>query len=368
MIKSLYPIFQKWSATGSVYIISDTHFDDPDCKLMDPDWITPQEHMDIIKAEVRRPDTLIHLGDIGQISYLSELKCYKVLIAGNHDKNLSSYKRTIKKEVYDADKISSKELRTKLLKENPFCTVDLYESFEFHAPFHRWIAQIDNHLFDEVYIGPLFIADRLILSHEPIQGLEDFAMNIHGHDHASTFRHNHVNLASNVYHFRVFNLGASIKGGLLSQVNNIHRITIDNATEKNKHLKGDEECEWNNRLLFPQYRIEDCRECKRYSQCRKEMLALGRKEINNMKIYMDMDYIRGYLRYGHREGEVNFTEEEEKEFKELLKKELDGEELTNEEYDKLEGYKYEIEEQTSIIVDDFDIEDYGEYHWEDCLD
>lgn len=81
-----------------------------------------------------------------------------------------------------------------------------------------------------------------------------------------------------------------------------------------------------------------------------------------------MDYIRGYLRYGHREGEINFTEEEEKEFKELLKKELVGEELTNEEYDKLEGYKYEIEEQTSIIVDDFDIEDYGEYHWEDCLD
>lgn len=30
----------------------------------------------------------------------------------------------------------------------------------------------------------------------------------------------------------VFNLGASIKGGLLSQIENIHRGTIDNATER----------------------------------------------------------------------------------------------------------------------------------------
>ena len=182
MIKSLYPIFQKWSATGSVYIISDTHFDDSDCKLMDPNWITPQEHIEIIKQNVHKGDTLIHLGDVGNPDYLDELKCYKVLITGNHDV----------------------------------------------------LSKVASH-FDEVYTGPLFIADRLILSHEPIQGLEDFTMNIHGHDHASTFRHNHVNLASNVYHFRVFNLGASINGGLLSQIENYHRITIDNASERKKN-------------------------------------------------------------------------------------------------------------------------------------
>lgn len=49
MIKSLYPQFQKWSATGSVYIISDTHFDDSDCKFMDPNWISPQEHIEKLK-------------------------------------------------------------------------------------------------------------------------------------------------------------------------------------------------------------------------------------------------------------------------------------------------------------------------------
>ena len=54
MIKSLYPQFQGWSATGSVYIISDTHFDDADCKLMDSEWITPQEHINIIKQDCEK--------------------------------------------------------------------------------------------------------------------------------------------------------------------------------------------------------------------------------------------------------------------------------------------------------------------------
>ena len=184
MIKSLYPQFQRWSATGSVYIISDTHFDDADCKLMDSEWITPQEHINTIKQSVRKGDTLIHLGDVGNPEYLDKLKCYKVLIDGNHDV----------------------------------------------------FSKVTSH-FDEVYTGPLFIADRLLLSHEPIQGLEDFAMNIHGHEHAIKFRYNHINLASNVYHFRVFNLGAGIKGGLLSQIKNIHRVTIDTAILRKQEQK-----------------------------------------------------------------------------------------------------------------------------------
>jgi calcineurin-like phosphoesterase family protein len=187
MIKSLYPQFQRWSATGSVYIISDTHFDDSDCKLMDPDWITPQEHMKKIKAKVRKGDTLIHLGDVGDASYLDELKCYKVLITGNHDV----------------------------------------------------MSKVASH-FDEVYNGPLFIADRILLSHEPIFGLEKICVNIHGHNHAGPWltydekldHFTHINLASNVIKYIPYNLGEYIKIGLLSGVPNYHRITIDNATTK----------------------------------------------------------------------------------------------------------------------------------------
>ena len=173
----LYPCFKHWLEYDSIWIISDTHFDDIDCKLMEPNWITPEEHIQILKKVLNKQTLLIHLGDVGNPDYLDELKCYKVLITGNHDV----------------------------------------------------LSKVASH-FDEVYTGPLFIADRLVLSHEPVQGLEDFAVNIHGHDHAANFRRNHINLASNVYHFKVFNLGASIKCGLLSQVKNIHRATIDNAT------------------------------------------------------------------------------------------------------------------------------------------
>ena len=43
MIPTLYEPFRHWSDGGSVYILSDLHFDDEDCKFMSPDWITPEE-------------------------------------------------------------------------------------------------------------------------------------------------------------------------------------------------------------------------------------------------------------------------------------------------------------------------------------
>lgn len=180
MIKSLYPKLQYLSETGSIYIISDTHFDDFDCKYMDPDWITPEEHIEKIKKIVNKGNnTLIHLGDVGNPKYLEQIRAYKVLITGNHDV---------------------------LRKVSPY--------------------------FDEIYNGPLFISDRILLSHEPIYGLENFCINIHGHDHGCIGGKGHINLAANVYLFNVFNLGKEINQGLLSNVKNYHRITIDNATEK----------------------------------------------------------------------------------------------------------------------------------------
>ena len=188
MIKSLYPTFQKWSATGSIYLISDTHFDNSDCKLIDPNWIIPQEHIKIIKEKVQKGDTLIHLGDVGNPDYLDELKCYKVLITGNHDV----------------------------------------------------LSKVASH-FDEVYTGPLFIADRIILSHEPIHGMEKFALNIHGHVHngytiawyndGEKLINSHLNLASDVAQYQPCSLGKLIKDGFLSDKVNYHRLTIDCATK-----------------------------------------------------------------------------------------------------------------------------------------
>ena len=181
MINSLYPIFQHWSEKGSVYLISDTHFADSDCKFMDPEWITPEEQVSILQKYIHKNDTLVHLGDVGNPEYLKNVKGYKVLIMGNHDQSITKFQ--------------------------PY--------------------------FNEVYAGPLFISDKIILSHEPIFGLS-WCLNIHGHDHNGMEAYHegckHINLAANVCDYTPINLGKLIKDGILSNIDSIHRITIDKAS------------------------------------------------------------------------------------------------------------------------------------------
>lgn len=190
MIDTLYDKFKPWSAKGSVYIISDTHFEDEDCKLMDVNWIEPQEHINIIKKVVHKCDTLIHLGNVGNPKWLEQIKAYKVLVMGNHDETATQFK--------------------------PY--------------------------FDEIYTGPVFIAEKILLSHEPIINGSAW-YNIHGHDHdASKYKEwkvdsfaegwNDLNLASNVVDYKVYNLGKGIKHGLISNVDGVHRLTIDKARNK----------------------------------------------------------------------------------------------------------------------------------------
>ena len=189
MIEQLYEPFRRWSAKGSVFVISDTHFNDFDCKLMDPDWIEPEEHIAILRNAIHRNDTVIHLGDVGSLEIWDNVwkpgkRPHEVLITGNHD-------------------VGVKELR--------------------------------RH-FDEVYTGPLFVAEKLVLSHEPIHGL-DWCMNVHGHDHAKGHHGDahHVNLAANVCGWKPMNLGREIQHGLLAKQCGIHRMTIDAATDRKCH-------------------------------------------------------------------------------------------------------------------------------------
>ena len=182
MIKCLYPPFQHWAEKSSVWIISDPHFDDPDCLRMNPNWITPQSHVNFINDVVLKNDTLICLGDVGNPEWFNKIKCKnRVLITGNHDKGKTTYE--------------------------PY--------------------------FNEIYDGCLFIADKILLSHEPIWGLEDFCVNIHGHCHNEIveWREGHVNLAADCAQWLPYNLGQAIKRGLLKDVVNYHRLTIDRREE-----------------------------------------------------------------------------------------------------------------------------------------
>ena len=189
MIECLYDVFKSWASRGSVYIMSDTHFDDYDCKMMDPNWIEPEKQIEIINKKVFKGDTLIILGDIGDAEWAKKIKARKILITGNHD-----------------------------------------------------IPHLYKDIFDEIYTGPLFIAPKILLSHEPVCGLH-FCVNIHGHDHSGIMRYNdnsgakHINVAANVCGYTPINLKEEIKKGLISGIKDIHRITIDGATEKSLRKK-----------------------------------------------------------------------------------------------------------------------------------
>lgn len=226
MIKTLYDCFRHWSEKGSVYLFSDPHFADQDCKVMDPKWISPDEQIDILNKCVHKNDTLIVLGDVGDVSYVRKIKAYKVLISGNHDSGASNYKR-VRQRVLTSNDLSF----VKGLKKDG--VIDFIENDG-----GAYVCWKDNRLFDEVYDGPLIIAPKIVLSHEPLPTMP-FWLNIHGHDHAGTICKDgyHVNVAANVIGYTPISLGDIIKNGFLSGIQDIHRMTIDRASASPIHKK-----------------------------------------------------------------------------------------------------------------------------------
>lgn len=183
MIDALYAPFRKWSETGTIWIYSDPHFADEESKELRRDYIGDDEQVRRINAKVGRKDTLIILGDIGDVEFCKKLRGYKVLIMGNHDKGATTY----------------------------------------------------EDIFDEIYDGPVFITEKLLLSHEPI--FLPFAYNIHGHDHADNMKKHDaraMNVCAEHIDYSPVNLTHLLKHGLLSKVESIHRVTIDGATARKK--------------------------------------------------------------------------------------------------------------------------------------
>lgn len=232
MIKGLYPIFDSWSEKGTVWITSDTHFADSELwvgakrKMRDD-----EELVRIINSKVGKNDTLIHLGDVGQIDFIKKIKGYKVLVMGNHDVGMTKYQRKREVKLFDRDKYSKSEALAKMAKLYPNCQYTIDEDFDFHPPFEAWMVVADNRLFDEVYSGPLMISEKIILSHEPVEA--PWAMNIHGHVHwpGAIGNANHFNVCPDARKsFEPINLNQLIKNGLCSKVESIHRLTIDQAT------------------------------------------------------------------------------------------------------------------------------------------
>lgn len=274
MIKSLYDVFKHWSKTGSVYLYSDPHFGDADSYkfrslLNVPDDIMfakeqgdsrPYElyveerlkvldEMQIknINKRITKNDTIIFLGDIGDIECIKKIKGYKVLIMGNHDKGASNYKKKIYHDTRFIDEFS----KDFIPEEHGYQVVD-------PTPLGNLYNKVTtNGLFDEVYTGPLMISDKILLSHEPIEGLPSYMFNIHGHDHSGAAFKAHIlnyfdsdintsdmikvaleglkkancryfNTCAEWIGYTPVNLKDIINSGLLSSVPSIHRNYIDN--------------------------------------------------------------------------------------------------------------------------------------------
>lgn len=185
----LYEPFRHWAYKNSIWFFGDPHFGDEDCRIMDGSWVSIEDQIRIINSVVPKNATLILLGDIGDPRYISEINAqYRVLIMGNHDKpSLKGY-------------------------------------------------------FNESFTGPLFISQKILLSHEPVYGI-DFCLNIHGHDHGGIFRKDpyHLNVAANICNFTPVSLKDVIKSGYMSGIDDIHRIAIDkqkkNSLKKKEAMK-----------------------------------------------------------------------------------------------------------------------------------
>ena len=186
MIDSLYAPFQHWSEKNAIWITSDLHFgEDDDLQKFFRTRPTPEVMIKEINRKVGKNGTLIVCGDAGLPEYVARLKGYKILIKGNHEPGLVNFKE----------------------------------------------------VFDGVYEGPLIIHPHIILSHEPLDF--PYAFNIHGHNHnGSQHIYGHFNVCIDVNGYSPISLNELMKSGLLKECIDIHRETIDGATERKRKRGG----------------------------------------------------------------------------------------------------------------------------------
>lgn len=236
MIEGLYQPFQHWGESGTCHIISDTHFDDPDLIHAYADRPSAEEQVKRINAKCGKADTLIILGDVGDISYVRQLRAkYKILVMGNHDAGASNYKRQIFKKKFPDSLFQKHEALDEMKRLYPNCSYSIELHYDFHSPFTYWEVSADNRLFDEVYTGPIMISEKLLLSHEPINMIP-WAYNLHGHVHDRRVKNNgnHFNVCADVIGYEPINFNKWMKEGHLAHIVSIHRETIDNATVRAK--------------------------------------------------------------------------------------------------------------------------------------
>lgn len=188
ILPGIYDIFQeKWKNYQTFWLISDSHFNEPDLEEAYLDRPTAEEFVRLINSKVGRKDIICCLGDCGDLEYWKKIRGYKILIMGNHDQSVEKCRD----------------------------------------------------VFQEVYQGPVMFGEKLILSHEPIPSI-DWAYNLHGHNHngpiAMDAYHLNINCDANKCYLPI-NFNLMLKKGLTSQVKPLHRKIIDTASIRKRKRK-----------------------------------------------------------------------------------------------------------------------------------
>lgn len=149
---------------GRVYITSDPHFGDLDILNSERKnkFNSIEEHDNTIKSVIKKTmfagNTLVLLGDLGEgwQDFIKSLKCYKVLVVGNHDT----------------------------------------KSREYYLKY-----------FDEVYLTEIPATDLVTLSHQPVV-VSEHKINVHGHLHDSYLgiKRNYMNANIHMCKYELLNL------------------------------------------------------------------------------------------------------------------------------------------------------------------
>ena len=186
-------------------------------KYLRKNYIGDDEQVKRINSKIGKYDTLVILGDVGDIEWVRKIRGYKVLVMGNHDAGATNYKRKVidilPKDKFDA--LGYKMTWCHYVKDG--------------------MVYYDNHLFDEVYEGALMIAPNIILSHEPVEF--PYAKNIAGHDHAHKYNGT-INVCAEHIDYTPVPLKWLVEQGML-KAPDIHRETIDGAIgRKAKKVKA----------------------------------------------------------------------------------------------------------------------------------
>lgn len=266
----LYNCFEHWYHGGTIWIYSDPHFQKDTEMEQYFNWPTAEQRLGYINECVTKNDTLICLGDVGdRLEMISKIKAgYKVLITGNHDKGNQNYKRV---KDFLITYVNTQEEAKEVVRSRTYVGGTISNSKKFNIPDkyvdlrirkcsdNRWGYDYevlgDNHLFDEIYDGPLFINQKILLSHERIE--LPFVINIHGHEHTSSFitckndagfnfgvlasdlwckvlyGHSYcINCAADVIRFKPIRLDKLLKYVPQSCVKSIHEMCIEEATGK----------------------------------------------------------------------------------------------------------------------------------------